>query len=117
MTEIPSVVAYDALTSDRNYRKRYLPHEAIEYLMASADTHFSLDLVRNFTQHVAPYPPGTTVELSTGDLGIVGSVDMTISTRPSLRMVRNAKGLAYPTGEELDLRKYPSVTITKVIEG
>lgn len=116
-SQIGAIVdSYDALTSDRNYRKRYLPHEAIEYLMASGDTHFSFELVKNFTGMVAPYPPGTIIELSTGDVAVVSKVDMQVSGRPMLRMVRTAQGTPYPAGEELDLQKYPTVTIVKVLE-
>jgi HD-GYP domain-containing protein (c-di-GMP phosphodiesterase class II) len=111
------VDAYDALTSDRNYRKRYLPHEAIEYLMASGDTHFNFQLVKNFTSLVAPYPPGTFVELSSGDVGVVANVDMQVSGRPLLRMVRDAQGKPYPLGEELNLQAYPTISIIKVKEG
>lgn len=116
-SQIGAIVdSYDALTSDRNYRKRYLPHEAIEYLMASGDTHFSFELVKNFTTMVAPYPPGTIIQLSSGDVGVVAKVDMAVASRPLLRMMRNAAGTPYPVGEELDLQKYPTVTIVKVLE-
>ena len=108
--------AYDALTSDRNFRKRYLPHEAIEYLMGSGDTHFSFELVKNFCAQVAPYPPGTMVKLTTGDTAVVLKVDMAMSSRPLLRMVYDPAGKNYPQGEELDLQRYSTVTIAKVLD-
>lgn len=117
-SQIGAIVdAYDALTSDRNYRKRYLPHEAIEYLMGSGDTHFAYNMVQAFVSQVAPYPPGSMVQLSTGDTAVVLKVDMTYSSRPVLRMVSDAQGNRYPREEELDLSKFPTVTIAKVLEG
>lgn len=114
--QIAAIVdAYDALTSDRHFRKRYMPHEAIEYLMGSGDTHFSFPLVKQFVAQVAPYPPGTMVKLSSGDVAIVTKVDMAFSTRPRLRLMVDAEGRNYPKGEEVDLTKYPTLTISQVI--
>jgi HD-GYP domain-containing protein (c-di-GMP phosphodiesterase class II) len=110
------VDAYDALTADRNYRKRYLPHEAIEYLMASGDTHFSFHLVQAFTAQVAPYPPGTMVTLSSGDTAIVTQVDMAMSTRPKVRVLADSAGRQATNPEEVDLSKFPTVQINKVLE-
>ncbi len=107
---------YDALTSDRVYRKRFLPHEAIEYLMTQADRHFSLELVTTFIATIAPYPPGTVLKLSSGETGIVTEVDMRLASRPVLTLVQDAAGKdlsqPYPT---LDLRTAPALTITKVV--
>lgn len=107
---------YDALTSDRIYRKRFLPHEAIEYLMTQADRHFSLELVTTFISTIAPYPPGTVLKLSSGETGIVTEVDMRLASRPVLTLIQDAAGQdlsePYPT---LDLRKAPALTITKVL--
>lgn len=116
-SQIGAIVdSYDALTSDRDYRKRFLPHEAVEYLMGAGDTHFTYDLVFHFVSQVAPYPPGTIVELSNGDRGIVYEVDMGISTRPKLKLIHNRNGLAYPKGETLDLARNPTLAIEKVVE-
>lgn len=116
-SQIGAIVdAYDALTSDRNFRKRYLPHEAIEYLMGSGDTHFSFELVKNFCAQVAPYPPGTMVDLSTGDTAVVLKVDMAMSSRPLLRLIKTASGTMYPKDELLDLQRYPTVTIARVLD-
>ncbi|MFN3432474.1 MAG: HD-GYP domain-containing protein, partial [Candidatus Sericytochromatia bacterium] len=115
-SQIGAIVdAYDALTSDRNYRKRYLPHEAIEYLMGAGDTHYAHNLVKNFVSQVAPYPPGTMLKLSTGDVAVVTKVDMTMSTRPQVRLLFDKEGRDYPAGEEIELAKYQTVTVTQVL--
>lgn len=115
-SQIGAIVdAYDALTSDRNYRKRYLPHEAIEYLMGAGDTHYAHSLVKNFVAQVAPYPPGTMLKLSTGDVAVVTKVDMTMSTRPQVRLLFDKEGRDYPAGEEIELAKYQTVTVTQVL--
>lgn len=107
---------YDALTSDRTYRKRFLPHEAIDYLMTQVDRHFSLELVTSFVSTIAPYPVGTMIKLSTGETAIVSEVDMRVASRPVVTIVQDAAGqeLSEPY-RKLELRSAPSVTITKVL--
>ncbi len=107
---------YDALTSDRTYRNRFLPHEAIEYLMSQASRHFSLELITTFISTVAPYPPGTVLKLSSGETGIVHEVNMRLASRPVVTLVQDASGkdLSAPF-PIVDLRAAPSLTITKVV--
>lgn len=115
--QIAAIVdTYDALTSDRTHRKRHLPQEAMEYLMGATDV-FSFDLVSRFVAHVAPYPPGTIVQLNTGDVGIVLAVDMAVSTRPRIRLMRSPEGHPYPPDEVIDLLQNPTLVITAVLEG
>jgi len=107
---------YDALTSDRTYRKRLLPHEAIEFLMGNGDRYFSLELVTTFVSAIAPYPVGTMVKISTGETAIVTEVDMAFASRPTIRLVQDAKGQDLPQPlPTIELKKERSIAITKVI--
>lgn len=107
---------YDSLTSDRIYRKRFLPHEAIEYLLGSADRHFSMELVQLFVENIAPYPPGTVVKLSTGEVALVVKVDMALPARPVVRIVQDSSGRALKRASDLDLAKENAITVGKVLE-
>ncbi|MEG0614924.1 MAG: HD-GYP domain-containing protein [Oscillospiraceae bacterium] len=62
---------YDALTSIRPYRTPSHPSEALEYIMGGAGTAFDLDVVRAFIKHIAPYPVGEKVKLSSNQTAIV----------------------------------------------
>ncbi|HEY9900024.1 MAG TPA: HD-GYP domain-containing protein [Pantanalinema sp.] len=106
---------FDALTSDRVYRKRFMPHEAIEYLMAAAGTQFSLDLVTTFVANVAPYPPGTLLKLSTGETAIVIDVDMGLASRPIVKIVQDTKGQPLEFARIFDLKRDRTVMIAKVL--
>lgn len=107
---------YDALTSDRPYRKRLLPHEAIEFLMGNGDRYFSLELVTTFVSAIAPYPVGTMVKLSTGETAIVTEVDMAFAARPTVRVVQDTQGRdIQPPLPTIELKKERSVAIAKVI--
>lgn len=80
---------YDALTSDRPYRKGLLPSEAIEYIMGGTGNLFDPDLVRVFVRKIAPYPVGTTVKLSNGLSGVVTDNFESFCMRPNIRIVKN----------------------------
>ncbi len=62
---------YDALTSNRPYRVPAAPNEAIEFIMGGMGTHFDEDVVRAFLRKVAPFPIGSKVKLSNGEIATV----------------------------------------------
>jgi len=92
---------YDALTTTRVYRKRnFTPHEALSYVIGNAGTLFDPMLVKLFAEIMGLYPPGTLVELTSGELGVVcasPAVGRPLD-RPKVRVV--AKG---EPGSILDL--------------
>lgn len=105
---------YDALTSDRPYRKAMLPSDAIEYIMAGYGTMFDPTVVKAITNKVAPYPIGTCVRLSTGDVGIVVKNYETTSLRPMVRLIVDNE----PSNEYIDLshdRSALSITVKEII--
>jgi HD-GYP domain-containing protein (c-di-GMP phosphodiesterase class II) len=63
---------YDALTTPRPYRKiNFTPHEALTYLVSHSGTYFDPALVKLFVEIMGVYPPGSLVELSSGELALV----------------------------------------------
>lgn len=77
---------YDALISDRPYRKALLPSEAVEYVMGGSGVLFDPDIVNIFVKKVAPYPLGTCVKLSNGDVGIVIENNEDACLRPKVKL-------------------------------
>ncbi len=105
---------YDALTSDRPYRKALLPSDAIEYIMSEYDSKFDPVVVKALTKKVAPYPVGTCLKLSTGEIGIVVKNYETTSLRPLIKIIYNNKA----TNKYIDLtndRSALNVTIKERI--
>jgi len=89
LAKILSVVdVYDALTSDRPYRKAVSPNEALELIMGSAGRHFNFDIAEAFVRKVIPYPVGSLVKLSNGDVGVVESVMPNFPLRPTIKIIR-----------------------------
>lgn len=62
---------YDALTSDRSYRKSWKPHDTINFMMGCAGKHFDVDILSAFLLSAAAYPVGVLVALNNGLNGIV----------------------------------------------
>lgn len=104
---------FDALTSDRPYRKAMLPHEAMEVLYAETYTHFDPEYVKAFQQSVATYPVGITVTLSTGESGVVVDYQKNYPNRPTVRVITDEKGNMLSKPYDLELIKYPSIVITQ----
>lgn len=79
---------YDALISDRPYRKGVLPSEGIEHIMGGSGTLFDHRLVKIFSKKIAPYPIGTCVNLSNDLVGIVSKNHPSYSLRPSVKIIQ-----------------------------
>jgi HD-GYP domain-containing protein (c-di-GMP phosphodiesterase class II) len=63
--------AYDALTTNRPWRKAYLPDEALGVMLSESGTKFDPLLLKIFVNTIGLYPVGTLVRLSTGEIGLV----------------------------------------------
>lgn len=103
---------YDAITSDRPYRKAMLPSDAMEYIMASTMTLFDPQVVEVFVRKIAPYPIGTCVKLSNGLTGIVVENFEELCMRPRVRIFMEQGKEIEPY--EINLADYQSLNITVV---
>lgn len=104
---------YDAMTSDRPYRLAHTQHEAIEYIMAHADTHFDFKIANIFARKIVPYPVGTYVMLSTDQQAVVIRNNNQHPLRPVVRLF-NGRDLD-ENAEEMNLLIYNNVTIKYII--
>lgn len=75
---------YDALTSNRPYRLSSKPTEAIEYIMGSSGRQFDRGVVRGFLKCISPYPIGSCVQLSNGDIAVVSEQNPQNPLRPTI---------------------------------
>lgn len=106
---------YDALTSDRPYRKACTPSHAIEYIMGGSGRLFDSELVTVFTKKIAPYPVGTYVRLSNNQIGIVIENFENCCLRPRLRIVKDSNGKTVEP-YEINLRDDPNMRNLTIIE-
>lgn len=114
LSKIVSVAdVYDALTSDRPYRKAMCPNEALEYIMAYSSAQFDIDIVKVFTKTVVPYPPGTLIKLSTGDYAIVEQVNIESPMRPVIKIIKSIYyGL---TGTVINMETALNIVIKEIV--
>lgn len=95
---------YEALTANRVYRKGYLPHQALEFVLGGAAAGFDNQVVEAFMRCVAIYPKGSSVRLRTGEVGIVLGASTGQPQRPLLRIIVDSAGNRLSTPYEVDMR-------------
>ncbi len=62
---------FDAMTTKRVYQRRFLPDEALAIIHKAAGGRYDPLLVKAFINCMGIFPPGSTVQLATGELGVV----------------------------------------------
>lgn len=81
------VDCYDALTSDRIYHAGMPAYDALSLMYAGRRQDFHPELVEQFIQCMGIFPIGSVVELSTGSVGVVVSVNRKRRLRPRVALV------------------------------
>lgn len=84
---ISIVDVYDAITSKRPYKDGSPAFDALKILYAERDKHFDSELTEGFIRMVGIYPPGTLVEMTNGEVGIVISANQNAKLRPKVELV------------------------------
>jgi putative nucleotidyltransferase with HDIG domain len=88
---IVSIVdAFDAMTSDRCYRDGMPASDAIRVLYQNRGTQFDADMVEAFIRMVGIYPPGTLVELSSGEVALIVAVHPGKKLKPRVEVLLDA---------------------------
>lgn len=93
---------YD-LVSARSNRPPYMPHEAIEYIMAYSGEWFDPEMVRVFARHVPLYPTGVMVKLNKGEIGIISDGNPGHVGRPIIRVCFDRDGEPVKKPYDVDL--------------
>lgn len=102
---------FDAVTTNRVYRKAMLPHEGLEILYAQATDKFDIKIVEAFKKSIVIYPNGITVELSDGRKGVVVRQNQHLYDRPIIRIM-DVDDTGNSEYYDLDLSKALNIMIT-----
>lgn len=102
---------YNALISPRHHRNSYAPAEAIEYLFASGNYDFEINLVQVFLRHLTIYPVATSVQLSNGQIAMVVKTRDRPIQRPDVEIFYETNGSAVEVPYLVELQKHPSIVI------
>ncbi len=105
---------YDALTSDRIYKKKALPHVAAEYIRKNSGVLFDPDIVDLFVSNIAIYAEGTIVLLNTGELGSITSTGICDATRQKVFIFSNRSGPPLLNPYTLDLNEHCEIEIVEI---
>lgn len=103
---------YDALTSDRPYKRSLCPSDALEYIMSNAGTLFDYDIVNVFSRIIIPFPKGTIVCLSNGDIGIVEKTIPSYPLRPIVKIIKSKDNKK--VGAKINLIDTLSIVISNI---
>ncbi|MGE5372607.1 MAG: HD-GYP domain-containing protein [Solirubrobacterales bacterium] len=103
---------YDAVVSDRPYRKGYSVTDGVILLQKLTDTYFDREIVEALASNVAMYPAGSFVGLNTGHIALVTAVNKVNSTRPMVQVICGRDGNLV-SNYEVDLSEQPEMFIAR----
>ena len=104
------VNSYSAIISKRSYAEQSSPSNALGILYKQRGKLFHGALVEQFIQCIGIYPVGSTVELNTGEVGIVIAQNLVRRLQPRVMVVLDASWKPVRPPLILDLIKEPKAT-------
>jgi len=88
---IAIIDSYDAMTSERPYKKSIHPINAFKTLIAESPSNYDEELVEKFIQCMGVYPIGTLVKLNSGKLGLISRLNKRKPLHPYVRVFYNTR--------------------------
>ena len=116
MAQICGLVdVFDALVSERPYRHRLFPHEAIKELLVAERATFPREILKALVEQLSVYPLRTTVRLTTGDVGVVVKINSRYPLRPVVQVSGQEPGEEVQP-RELDLSLTPLIAVVETLQ-
>ena len=104
LSKLVSVVdMYDAITTSRVYHEPITPHEALSCMFHWVPNRFDQKIVEQFIKCLGIYPVGSVVELNTGEVGVVVSVNDQHHLKPVVLLVMNENREYYSVRKLINL--------------
>lgn len=104
------VDGFDAMTMPRPYAAQLSPSQAFGVLYKLRGSAYHGALVEQFCQCIGVYPVGSTVELNTGEIGIVIAQNPQRRLKPRVMVVLDPAGQPTRPHKLLDLMKAPKAS-------
>jgi HD-GYP domain-containing protein (c-di-GMP phosphodiesterase class II) len=95
--------SYDAMVSERSYRKAIGKHEALQELYRQRGALYAAEIVEQFMQCMGVYPTGSLVELSSGEVAVVMGQNPARRLRPKLMLLTDPDKTVLAQFRSLDL--------------
>lgn len=106
---------FDAMISERPYRPRLFPHEAIKELLVAERATFPREMTKALVEQLSVYPLGTTVRLTTGETGIVVGVNVQYPLRPIVEVDESGEA-GHVESRHINLSLTPLVSIIEALK-
>ncbi len=100
------VDCYDAISSDRAYHAGMSAHAALKKMYEWRHRDFHPGLVEQFIQCMGIYPIGSVVELNTGEIGVVVTMNRVRRLKPRVALVLQPDYYPVPGSTTVDLMDY-----------
>ncbi|MHB1051672.1 MAG: HD-GYP domain-containing protein [Thiobacillus sp.] len=100
---------YDAITSNRPYKRGWDPAESIQKMSQWSKGHFDEHVFQAFVKSIGIYPVGSLVKLGSGRLAVVLEQSEKSLLAPRIKVFFSTKSQTYIVPEVLDL-SHPSVS-------
>lgn len=107
------VNTYDNLCNPLNPANGMTPYEALSHMFATQRNKFDSGMLKLLIKCLGVYPPGSIVHLSSGEYGIVLSVNPSKPLRPFV--MRHVPDVPREAPLILDLSETPGINITKCL--
>jgi HD-GYP domain-containing protein (c-di-GMP phosphodiesterase class II) len=102
---------YDRLIAGTPHRRPTPVYYAVAILNKAAGQYFNPHLIEKFNENIVVYPVGTTVKLSSNQIGVVLDAEQANRTTPIIRIVASEDNSKINQLVELDLKKNPELFI------
>lgn len=97
-------------------KRGYYPHTALMWIIEHKGKPFESEVLKALTDAVGFYPPGSWVELSTGDIARVVAVKPKYPMRPSVKVMFDSQQKPLEEPKDIELSKKTIIHIKGVIE-
>lgn len=110
--------AYDRHCNHADPMESLTPYLALSYMFGQQKTVFDVEILALFIRCLGVYPPGTVVELSNGEIGMVMAVNPKNQLNPSVMLydpaVPKKEALIVDLADEPDLRVEKSIRLAQL---
>lgn len=107
---------YEAITHPRPYRDRELPNHALREMVTLSGETFDGELIKALWGALTLFPPGTYLELNTGEIAQVIGLNKKAPTQPFVKVIISADGKSVKENKMIDLSKQKEFQIKKAID-
>jgi len=107
---------YDAMTTDRPWRKAHPPYRTMEYLLSQAHKKFDAEIITGLLRYMSLFPIGSFVSLESGDIACVVHSNFDDFYHPIVSVLSDANREAYTPPSIVDLHTQKDIKVASVIE-